>query len=328
MAKGQNQRTKILRVLDILKAETDENHPISAARIAAMLRESGISAERKSIYDDIEALRSEGYDIIPTAKGVYLGERQFELYELKLLCDAVQAAKFITKKKSRALITKLSSFVSRYDGATLFRQLYYSGTKAQNEEIFYNVDALRSAIESNSSVTFAYFDWNAKKEKMLRHSGALYRVSPWAMLWDDENYYLIGWDDSSEMIKHFRVDKMQRITVTGEARLGGEIMEKMDMERYASGTFGMFGGREIPVTLECDNSLSGVIIDRFGTDVVLRNMGDRFAVTVPVAVSPVFLSWAAGFGSRMRITAPGEVVQRQRELLMEALEALSERKQP
>lgn len=324
MAKGQNQRMKLMRVLDILTAETDETHPISASRIAAMLRESGISAQRKSIYEDIEALRADGFDIIRTGRGFYLGERQFETYELKLLCDAVQAAKFITKKKSEALIAKLSSFVSRYDGAMLSRQLYLSGTKAQNEEIFYNVDALRSAIEADSSVTFTYFDWNAKKEKVLRHSGALYRVSPWAMLWDDENYYLIAWDDSAEMIKHFRVDKMQRITVTGQRRGGSDIMENIDMERYAAGTFGMFGGKEIPVTLECDNSLAGVLIDRFGTGIVLRNMGDRFAVTVPVAVSPVFLAWAAGFGKRMRITAPADVVQRQKEFLTEALEAISE----
>lgn len=324
MAKGQNQRIKILRVLDILRSETDETHLLSAARIAAILRESGISAERKSVYDDIEALRAEGYDIIRTARGFYLGERQFEPYELKLLCDAVRAAKFITTKKSRSLIAKLSSFVSRYDGAMLSRQLYISSAKAQNEEIFYNVDTLRSAINADRAVTFAYYDWNAKKEKVLRHGGALYHVSPWAMLWDDENYYLIGWDNVTEMIKHFRVDKMQRITVTDEARQGGEIMETIDLERYCAGTFGMFGGRETAVTLECDNSLAGVIIDRFGTDVVLRNMGDRFAVTVPVAVSPVFLSWAAGFGSRMRITAPAEVVQRQRDLLLEALESTDE----
>jgi predicted DNA-binding transcriptional regulator YafY len=326
MAKGQHQRVKLMRVLDILRTETDEAHPISAARISAMLRESGVAAERKSIYEDIGALQAEGYDIIRTGRGFYLGERQFEAYELKLLCDAVQAAKFITKKKSDALIAKLSSFVSRNEGAMLSRQLYCSGEKAQNEEIFYNVDTLRSAIDSDNSVTFTYYEWNEKKEKVPRHSGALYHVSPWAMLWDDENYYLIAWDDSSKMVKHYRVDKMQRISVTDEKRLGRAEMDSMDLERYARSTFGMFGGDETAVTLECDNSLAGVIIDRFGTEVVLRNRGERFEVTVSVAVSPVFLSWAAGFGSRMRIVSPDDVVQRQRALLTDALDALNGRK--
>ena len=314
MAKLSNQKLKIVYLMKILMELTDETHSITMAEIIEKLSTYGISAERKSIYNDIDSLKAYGIDIIGTQEDrsytYHIGNRQFELAELKLLVDSVQASKFITEKKSNELIKKIEGLASKFEASKLHRQVFVSGrVKTMNESIYYNVDIIHAAIADNSRITFKYFQWNVDKKQEFRHNGALYEVSPWALSWADENYYLVAYDSIKGGIKHFRVDKMKCISKNGKDREGEEVFKAFDIASYTKKMFGMYGGEEANVRLECDNSLAGVIIDRFGKDVTLKRLDDnRFAVNVDVAVSKQFLAWIIGLGEGVKIVSPGYVV--------------------
>lgn len=316
MAKLPNQKLKILYLMKVLLEKTDESHSITMPEIIAELEAYGITAERKSIYNDMECLRQYGLDIIGEQydRTYYyrIGNRQFELAELKLLVDSVQSAKFLTAKKSNRLIKKIEGLASKYEASQLHRQVYVAERiKTMNESIYYNVDNIHNAIAKNSKITFQYFQWNVKKEMELRRNGALYEVSPWALSWNDENYYLVAYDSVERMIKHFRVDKMLNITVTDEKREGKSLFQTFDMAVYAKKMFGMFYAQEQTVKLECANSLAGVVIDRFGKDVMLIPKDDsHFTVNVKVAVSLQFLAWVIGLGEDVKILEPKTVVDR------------------
>ena len=231
--------------------------------------------------------------------------------ELKLLVDAIQSSKFITQKKTNTLIKKLEKLVSKYDAQKLQRQVYVSGRiKAMNESIYYTVDAIHNAISENRKIKFQYYQWNVKKEMELRHDGAWYHISPWGLSWDDENYYLVGYDSEAELIKHYRVDKMLHIRMSTEAREGKEHFKQLDMADYAKKSFGMFGGKEKTVKLLVDNRLAGVIIDRFGKDIMLIPADENhFTVNVDVHVSKQFLGWVFSLGEQVKILSPEEVVE-------------------
>ena len=319
MAKGNNQKLKIIYLMKILLEKTDEEHSITMPEIIAALESYGISAERKSIYSDIENLRVFGMDIIGEQRDrtfyYHVGNRQFELAELKLLVDSVQSAKFITVKKSNELIKKIEGLASKYEASQLQRQVYVSGRiKTMNESIYYNVDKIHTAIGANSKITFQYFQWDVNKKMVLRRNGALYEVSPWALSWDDENYYLIAFDSKEDKIKHFRVDKMLHIELKNEKREGKGRFRKFDMAVYAKKTFGMFGGEEQTVKLLCDNTFAGVMIDRFGKDIFMVPVDDsHFTVSVNVAVSRQFLAWVFALGEGVKIVEPQSVVEQMKE---------------
>ena len=240
--------------------------------------------------------------------------RPFELPELKLLVDAIQSSKFITEKKTNALIRKLEKQVSRYEAMKLQRQVFVSGRiKTMNESIYYTVDAIHNAISENRKICFQYFQWNVKKEMELRRDGAWYHISPWGLSWDDENYYLVGYDPDAGEIRHYRVDKMLHIRMSDEPREGKEYFRKLDMADYAKKSFGMFGGKEQTVKLLVDNSLAGVIIDRFGKEVMMIPADqEHFTVNVTVMVSSVFLGWVFSLGERVKILGPEEVAEKMR----------------
>ena len=325
MAKSENQRFKILYLLKIFEEETDSRHRLSMSDLIERLSSYGVSAERKSIYSDITVLTEMGYDISYKKggpdSGYCLDSRNFQPAELKLLVDSVQSSRFITKKKSDELIRKLEKLCSTYEAKMLQRQVFVADrVKTMNEDVFENVDRLHEAINKNRRITFRYWNWNMKKKQELRHDGALYLVSPWGLCWDSENYYMIAFDSVSQKIKHYRVDKMQEISITDDKREGLDAYKGINMAEYSRKTFGMFGGEERPVTMECDPSLAGVMIDRFGKDSFIVPKGDRFTITVKVAVSGQFLGWVAGLGSGVRITAPADVAAKMRELLQGVLE--------
>lgn len=319
MAKGTNQKLKILYLMQILLERTDETHSITMPEILAALESYGIRAERKSIYSDLESLRVFGIDIIGEQQDrtfyYHVGSRRFELAELKLLVDSVQSAKFITPKKTKELIKKIGELASRQEAAQLQRQLYVAErVKTINESIYYNVDKLHTAINSNVRITFQYFQWNVRKEMALRRNGDLYEVSPWALSWDDENYYLIAFDHRDSSVKHFRVDKMLHIELTREKREGSEQFRKFDLAVYARKTFGMYQGEESIVSLKCENSLVGVMIDRFGRDVSIAPADDdHFILRVKVAVSRHFFGWIIALGEGVQIVGPDTVVRQMRE---------------
>ena len=313
MAERSKQKLKLIYLMQILMEKTDETHSITMAEMITALKAYGITAERKSLYDDIECLRTYGLEIIGTQEGrtycYQVVNRQFELAELKLLVDSVQSARFITAKKTNELIKKIEGLASKYEASKLHRQVYVTQrVKTINESIYYNVDAIHTAIAENSQITFRYFQWNVKKEMELRKGGALYRVSPWALSCDDENYYMIGYDSDGNKIKHYRVDKMTKIQPTEEKRDGAELFADFDMALYSKQTFGMYGGREETVTLRCENKLANVMIDKFGFDTAFSNITDtHFDMRVKVFVSPVFLTWIMNFGADVTVLSPESV---------------------
>lgn len=319
MAKSSNQKLKLVYLMKILLEKTDETHSITMSEIIDALQAYGIGAERKSLYDDLETLRVYGMDIIGTQEDrkyyYHVGNRQFELAELKLLVDSVQSAKFITEGKSNELIKKIEGLASQYEASQLHRQVFVNGrVKTMNESIYYNVDRIHTAIAENSRIQFRYFQWNVDKEMELRHNGAVYEVSPWALSWDDENYYLIAYDGTQGIIKHFRVDKMLNIESSGEQREGKQMFKSFNMAAYARKTFGMYGGVEEWVRIKCDNSLAGVMIDRFGKDISMTRLNEKqFVATVDVAVSRQFMAWVIGLGDGAEIIGPESVVDEMRE---------------
>ena len=312
MPKHENQKLKLLYLHDLLHTETDETHSLSMHEILEKLAEKGISAERKSVYDDLLALERYGLDILRSRDNVTrysLAYRTFALPELKLLVDAVQSSKFLSAKKSRALIGKIESLASRHEASSLQRQVYVTHRiKSMNESVYYGIDALHAAIGSDCQITFQYFEWTMQKTQQFKHEGRCYQVSPYALLWDDENYYLVAFDAKAGIIKHYRVDKMHAIALCTEKRMGKELFESFDMARYAQATFGMFGGTEQSVELVFSSRLAGVVLDRFGKEIMLLPVDDgHFKICIKAVVSPQFMGWVAGFGPEVRITAPQSV---------------------
>lgn len=316
-------KLKTLYILEALYERTDEDHRLGTAELIKMLAEKEIKAERKSIYDDIETLKEFGIDILYEKEepaGYYLASRDFELPELKLLVDAVQSSKFITLKKTGSLISKLEKLAGPYQAKKLQRQVYVSKRiKAMNESIYYNVDSIHEAIQENMKISFEYLRWNLDKELVPKGDERV-TVSPWSLTWDDENYYMLAYDEKAEAVKHYRVDKMRKITLTYEAREGRKAFKDFDVAEFAKRTFGMFGGVDEKVTLECDNELIGAILDRFGTDVIIVPSGeDRFKVTHQVTVSGQFYGWIVGLGPGVRITYPEHVAEEFRNRLKQMI---------
>ena len=233
MAKNSRQKLKILYIMQMLMENTDEEHAMSMQEIIASLERQGISAERKSIYDDIEMLQQFGVDILSrrsAPKGYYIASRDFELPELKLLVDAVQSSKFITEKKSGELIRKIEKLAGRFEAKELQSQVVVANRiKTMNESIYYNVDKIHSAISSNSKIRYKYCEWTINKKLEPKKNGQYYTVSPWVLTWDDENYYLIAFDDALEQMRYYRVDKMLGIELTDDARTGKEQFENFDI---------------------------------------------------------------------------------------------------
>lgn len=308
-----NQRLKIMYLMKILLEETDEDHDLTLNEIVEKLKAYNVTAERKSLYSDIENLRTFGLDIIGMQYGktyhYKVASRQFQLVELKLLVDAVQSSRFITEKKSDELIAKLESYASKYEAKKLARQVNVNGrVKTMNERIYYSVDKIHEALNEESQIKFQYFTWTADKKMELKHGGAYHSVSPWALCWDDEKYYLVGYDNREYKIKHFRVDKMADVSVVYEEREGKEEFSKMQMSEYTNRLFGMFDGNLETVTLLCENHAANVIIDRFGTDIpLMKTDAEHFTVRVRVSVSKLFLGWIMAIPG-VKIVAPERTV--------------------
>ena len=314
MPKGTNQKFKLYRLSQIMLRETDEEHGLTIGQIKEKLEGYGITADRKSLYDDMAALGELGIDIKKEQAGrscyYHVVTKQFELPELKLLVDAIQSSKFITVKKSNSLIKKLTSLASRYEAMQLDRQVFVSGRiKTMNESIYYNVDAIYNAIAQNCRIRFEYLMWNIKKELVPRRQTD-YMVSPWGLSWNDENYYLVAFDSEAGKIKHYRVDKMRRIRLLEEKRDGQEHFKRFDLAAYTKKNFGMFGGEEQSVRIQFDNQMVGVFIDRFGKEIEIYPVDENCSETiVKVAVSNQFFGWIFALGDSVKIVSPKSVVE-------------------
>jgi len=321
---------KSFYIMQILLERTDEMHSLNATQIRDILKSVySISIDRHTLYAEIEKLSDVGLDIMKLegkTSGYYVASRQFELPELKVLVDAVQSSRFITEKKSRELIEKLETLCSKEEAKQLDGQVVvYNRPKTVNETIYYNVDKLHSAIYQDLQIRFQYVEWTVQKKQAYRHDGAFYTVSPLHLVWDDENYYLIAFDENAKRTKHYRVDKMRSMEILGERRSQESVNDKTDLAGFAKKTFGMFGGRDQQIRLLCRNALAGVVIDRFGSDVwIVPRDEDHFLASVTVTVSPQFFGWVAAIGKDMKIEGPEEVKDEYRAYLEEILQEYRE----
>lgn len=325
MAKKSGQKLKMLTLCQLLLKKSDEDHPITTPQLIEALEREGITAERKSVYADMEALQEFGLDVQHRKgkePGWFVGDRDFQLPELKLLVDAVQSSRFISRKKSAELIRKLEGLASEHQARQLRRQVYVDDrVKTDNESVYYAIDKLHTAINANRAVSFQYFDYNVKKEKVFRREGKRYTVSPYGLIWSDENYYLAGWDHQRETLRRYRVDKMASLTVTGLPREGDETCKNFDLAEFGQKHFHMFSGREAHVRLRCENWLVNIMLDRFGQDIMLIPDGeDHFVFTADAVVSPQFYGWLLGLEAGAELTAPDWAVEEYQSLLRKTLE--------
>ena len=331
MAKGNNQKLKLSYLTKIMLEKTDDEHGLTMQQIIEELDRYGVSAERKSLYADFVDMTDKlGIEIIKEKRGretiYHVGGRDFEVAEVKLLIDAIQSSKFITERKSNELIKKVKKLVSAHQAAQLQRQVYVQGRiKTMNESIYYNVDSLHTAIAQNNRIKFQYCGWYPDKTLVPLNEGKFFEVSPWALTWDDEYYYLVAFDHYEEKLKHYRVDKMVKISILEEKRGGKELFEKFDMGSYSKVNFGMFHGDIKRVHITFPNYMVGIFIDRFGKDVTIRPAGEnRSEVIVNVAVSKQFFGWIASLGRWVKITGPDEVVEEMKTFVQKLADAYQE----
>ena len=314
MSRGTNQKFKLSYLSRIMLEKTDDEHSLTMPQIMTELEKYDVTAERKSVYQDFQDMDKLGIEIIKEQIGretyYHVGAREFELAEVKLLIDAIQSSKFITQTKSRELITKIKKFVSEYQARQLQRQVFINDrVKNMNESVYYNVDDIYTAINVNRKIKFKYYKWSIEKKLVARHNGDWFVVSPWALTWDDENYYLVAYDDLDSKIKHYRVDKMMRLSVEGDMREGKEIFKNFDMAAYSKATFGMYSGKKTSVHIQFPNNMCGVFIDRFGKEVSFRKVDeDNSSVAVDVAISPQLFGWIFSLGREVKVVGPDEVV--------------------
>lgn len=324
--KGINQKLKMVYLMKIFSEESDDDHYLTMPEIIRKLEAYGVNADRKTIYNDINELKNYGMDILTLQDGrnyyYYLGSRDFELPELKLLVDSVQASRFISEHKSRDLIKKIESLASNYEARQLHRQVLIAGrVKTMNESIYYNVDKLHRAINSDRQIRFRYYDWDLNKQMKPRYDGMWYKLSPWALMWDDEMYYLVVYDSKHSKVTHYRVDKMKEITILEEEREGKDEFREFNLADYTKSLFGMYVGTETKVTLEGENYMAGVLIDRFGKDIIFAPVDENhFRTTVTVAVSTHFLGWIVSLGGGIRIVGPDSVVEQMKDMIKDLSE--------
>ncbi len=327
MAKSETQKLKLIKIAQFLMERTDEEHSVSTTEIIKMLENNGISAERKSIYSDIEALINIGMDINVSKGrngGFNLLSRDFELTELKLLVDAIQSSRFITQKKSLELIKKISGLVSIYERQELVREVYvFNRIKNENESIYYSTDNIYKAIQNDKMISFLYYNFGPDKKKQYHNKGLPIQVSPFALQYDSEKYYLIAFDSYSGIIKHYRVDKMDNVQIINESRDGKAYFKKFDVAEYSNATIKMFSGKITDVTLKCPERFAGAIIDKFGKKIKFIPQDDgEYSVTVNAALTPTLYSWVFTFGGEITITAPQKAVTEYKNQLQKALDAI------
>lgn len=327
MPKSSNQKLKLWYLYNILFENTDEENPMTMSQLITELGRYGVAAERKSVYNDIELLVNAGVDIVSEKRDkfvYYMGSRDFQLAELKLLVDCVQASKFITAKKSGELIGKLERLTSRHQATELQRQVYIADrVKNFNEKIYYNIDFLHNAVNLNKKISFKYYKYNTVKDKKFRNDGNEYIVSPYAMIYSDDNYYLLAHYPKYEGITHFRVDKMTDIRVLEEKGedIGSVADENFSLADYTKKIFNMYKGRTEVVNFLCDESILSVVIDKFGDNIHLRKENEtQYSVTIKADISPTFFSWVFMLGNKIKIVSPEYVVEEYKKTLKENID--------
>jgi len=317
MARSENQKLKLLHIAKYLEENSNEDHIVSTKELIEYLKSVDISAERKSIYSDIDTLVDYGYDIEKSASrkdaGYYIASRDFELAELEILVDVIQASKFISEERSKGLIEKLKTLTNKYDAKSLQRQVHIKDRiKTDNKSVFISINNIYAAINNNRMVKFQYFKYINKTDIEFRRNGDFYEVSPYALIFDDEKYYLVAFDSEDNKIKHFRIDKMKNIQDTDKPREGKESFAEEEIAHYNTKIFGMYSGEVRRIQMIFDKDLADAVVDRLGSLAFIapiKGDDDHISVSAELAISPTFFGWMCNFGAGARIVGPDDVVE-------------------
>ncbi len=318
--KVASQKLKLLYIMDYLRENSNEEHPVSVKSIIAYLETQNIFVERKTVYDDIAQLIDYGEDImLQKGKngGYFYASREFELPEIKMLVDSVQVSKFITESQSIDLIRKLEKLTDKYNAGDLHRQVVvHNRVKTEQANIFSNIDHISAAINSDCTVAFKYFYYDVRKKPVYKNDGEKYEISPFCLLWDDENYYMLGYDDKSGIMKHYRVDRMKSVSATSNPRLGKSEYSRIDISSYNKKVFNMYHGEEQKVKIRFEKGLVNVVLDKFGksTTMIPDKSGEYFTISVNVDVSMQFYSWLIGLAGKCEVLEPAKMRDDLREI--------------
>jgi predicted DNA-binding transcriptional regulator YafY len=313
MPKSANQKIKLLRLLEILRSDSDEENPLSTNEIIEMLAEQGIECGRKALYDDVRLLNAYGYEIMTVKSkqnNYYIADRTFDIAELRILLDTVQSAAFITKKKTKELVAKIAALAGSRKGELLWENtVFFDTVKHNNESVYYTVDTIDRAIESKKKIAFCYFNLDLDGKRIYRRAGERYIVNPVGLIFSDGFYYLVAYGDMRETLKNYRIDRMDKVQIEPDEVIPADCVKEFENYKVQNRAFGMFAGESAGVTLYVHNSLSEVIFDKFGLNTRLNKADDEhFTVCASVRLSPVFYSWCVMFGDKLKIISPKKVV--------------------
>lgn len=316
-------KARLLVLTKMFYELTDENHPMDTFEIIDYLAEHGVPANTKTLRSDIKLLKEQDIDIITVTSRpnkYFLGARLFEMPEVKLLLDAVASSRFITKSKSKELSRKLTSLTSGHQRTQLTRHMYTTGrVKPGNENIFYYVDLINNAIELKRKISFQIIEFDGRKKKVLRHDGEVYVMSPYAMYWSDDFYYVVGWSDKRETMAAYRIDRMEEPHILDEKAV--RKPKGFRVTDYSHKVFEMFAGDEVSVKLECRNDLMKYVIDRFGMKFETEPAtGETTYCYVDVCLSPTFYGWVFGFKGKIKIISPDYAIKEYKQMAMQVFE--------
>ena len=315
MAQDNYRKIKLLKLLDMLRQETDEQNPLSTTQICAKLGQMGIVCDRRTLPRDIAILNEQGYEIMSLMVGhdkcYYVEDRSFSVPELKILIDAVQAASFITDKKTAELVDKIASLGGTHRAEILKSNMVCFNTrKHSNEQIYYSVDTLERAIQDNKKVIFYYFNLDENGNKAYRRDHHHYVVEPIALVFNEDNYYLISYSARHDGTANYRLDRMEEVEIIDEDICEKAIALRESVSGYTEQVFKMYGGETVEVVLEFSDNLIGAVYDKFGEETQMTRVADdKCTAAVKVQVSPVFWGWLFQFGKQMKILSPEGVSQ-------------------
>ena len=328
MGKENFSKIKLLRIWEILKQDSDENNPLTTNQIIEKLSESGIICDRRTLYQDISTLNSYGYEVIckkgQHSNGYYVIDRSFDVPELRILIDAVQAASFISPKKTAELTDKIAALGGSYRADILKKNIVeFNTTKHNNEHIYYSVNAIEDAIHAGKKISFQYFDLNESHERVFRKNGEKYLVNPVAMVFSNDNYYLICYHDNHDGITTYRIDRMLNVSISEQEINKAAQPKGLNIAKHRKQSFYMFGGITETVKFEADKDLLDVIYDKFGEDTQIRSIGNgKISFTADVQISPVFFGWCCSFGERLQLISPYNMKREFYEYLKQVMKAI------
>ena len=324
-----SRKIKLLKIWEILRQETDENHKMGTPTLIARLKKEGIEVDRKILYKDIELLNMNGYEILcdrSKSNEYYVIDRSFDIPEIRILMDAVQAAAFVTEKKTKVLVDKIAELAGSKRAEVLKSNIAeFNTVKSNNESIYYSIDTITQAKDENKKIGFYYFDYDINREKLYRKLSGTdkdrwYIVNPVATVFDNDQYYLICYDDKHKGLANYRIDRMERVEMLDEAITRNSEIEAIDISKHKRQLFGMYGGEIKKVTFIADKSLIDVIFDKFGSQAkIVEAENGVLKCTVEVQVGPMFIAWLCSFGTKIKAVSPPTVVKRVKEHLEDTL---------